>query len=77
MIRLSLLLLILPSIVFAQEVDYKEPYLQDTIKLEEVSVSSNNKRKMSGMLSGNLQLNVSELQAIPSLRFKAKRLQTS
>lgn len=67
MIRLSLILLILPSILFAQEVNYDVSHHQDTIKLEEVSVSASSKRKMSGMLSGNLQLNVAELQAVPSI----------
>lgn len=41
---------------------------QDTIKLEEVSTTANyNKRKISGMLSGNINLDVKEINNIPSL----------
>lgn len=41
--------------------------IQDTIALQEISVSANRKAKISGMLTGDLKLHVDQLKSLPSL----------
>lgn len=41
--------------------------LQDTIILQEVAVSADQKAKVSGMLTGDLKLHVDQLKSLPAL----------
>lgn len=60
--------LAIPILVFGQEKSSHDvENMQDTVKLSEVSVVSNRKVKVSGMLTGDLKLQTQELQSIPSL----------
>lgn len=63
-----LLILLFPLFLPAQNNDSVEhSSINDTISLKEISVSANQGRQISGMLSGNISLSVDKLSSIPTL----------
>lgn len=65
---LFIILLFLPFVSAAQKNQTdKHSQLNDTINLNEISVSASQERQISGMLTGDLNLSVDKLSSVPAL----------